>query len=133
MLKKDPQVNFLLEDGDKIYFPKRPSTINVVGEVYTPSSHSFKSGRSLNEYIRNSGGLRNTADADNIYIIGPDGSSIQIKKGLFSSSNNNVLPGSTIVIPRTSRPFDWLVLTRSITPIFANLATSAAAIAALDN
>ncbi|SVD37721.1 uncharacterized protein METZ01_LOCUS390575, partial [marine metagenome] len=41
--------------------------------------------------------------------------------------------GSTIVIPRDPRPFDWLILTKTITPIFANLATSAAAIAAFDN
>jgi len=132
VLRKDPQTNFLLEDGDKIFFPKRPSSVNVVGEVYTPSSHSFKSGRSLQDYINNSGGVRNTADKKSIFIIGPDGSSIPIKKGLFSQSINSILPGSTIVIPRSSRPFDWLVLSRSITPIFANLATSAAAIAVLD-
>ena len=45
----------------------------------------------------------------------------------------NLLPGSTIVIPRDPRPFDWLVMTRTIAPIFSNLATSAAAIAAISN
>ena len=132
-LSKDPQVDFLLQDGDRLFFPKRPSSINVVGEVFSPSSHTFRSGNPLNEYIRFSGGLRGTADKGNIYVIAPNGTSVPIKKGIFSSNQNDILPGSTIVIPRDPRPFDWLVLSKTITPIFANLATSAAAIAALDN
>ena len=133
ILSKDPQVDFLLQDGDKLFFPKRPATINVVGEVFSPSSHTFKSGNPLNEYIRFSGGLRDTADKSNIFIIAPDGSSIPIRKGIFASTQSDILPGSTIVVPRDPRPFDWLILTKTIAPIFANLATSAAAIAALDN
>ena len=43
------------------------------------------------------------------------------------------MPGSTIVVPRNTRPFDWLVMAKTLTPILANLATSAAAIAAFDN
>jgi len=133
ILSKDPQVDFLLQDGDKLFFPKRPSSINVVGEVFSPSSHTFKSGNPLNEYIRFSGGLRDTADKSNIFIIAPDGTSVPIRKGIFSSTQRDILPGSTIVVPRDPRPFDWLVMTKTIAPILANLATSAAAIAALDN
>ena len=41
--------------------------------------------------------------------------------------------GCTVVVPRNPRPFDWLILTREISPILASLTTSAAAIAAISN
>ena len=56
-----------------------------------------------------------------------------IERLLSGTKSVDILPGSTIVVPRDPRPFDWLVMTKTIAPILANLATSAAAIAALDN
>ena len=114
-----------------VEIPSRPSSINVVGEVYSPSSHSYKSDSSIRDYIRRSGGLRNTAQSSSIFIISPNGESIALQRRMLNSETN-LLPGSTIVIPRDPRPFDWIVMTKTLTPILANLATSVAAIAALD-
>ncbi len=47
--------------------------------------------------------------------------------------NQNLLPGSTIVVARDSRPFDAIKITQIVTPILADLATSAAAIAAISD
>ena len=63
----------------------------------------------------------------------PNGETHPVNRRIFSRDSSYLLPGSTIVIPRHPRPFDWLVMTQSITPILANLATSAAAIAALND
>jgi protein involved in polysaccharide export with SLBB domain len=130
-LKTDPFINLFLKDGDELFIPKRPSSVSVVGEIYTPSSHTFKSYTSINEYIRFSGGLRQTADTSEIFIIQPNGESIAIAR--LSGRSTDLMPGSTIVVPRNTRPFDWLVMAKTLTPILANLATSAAAIAAFDN
>ena len=65
-------------------------------------------------------------------MIYPDGKSRLLKRSLFSS-RDNLLPGSTIVVPRDSRPFDAIKITQIITPILADLATSAAAIAAISD
>ena len=43
------------------------------------------------------------------------------------------MPGSTVVVSRDARPWDAVKLTQIITPILADLATSAAAIAAISN
>ena len=110
----------------------RPSSVNVVGEVYAPSAHAFNSNISIEHYVNKAGGFRNTADISNIYIILPNGESTQIGRRILSNRKPNLVPGSTIVVPRDPRPFDWLVMTKTIAPIFANLATSAAAIAAID-
>ena len=56
--------------------------------------------------------------------------------------NNNVVSDhvksrhskrSTIVVARDSRPFDAIKITQIVTPILADLATSAAAIAAISD
>ena len=107
--------------------------MNIVGEVYSPSSHTFDPNNSIKNFISKAGGLRDTADSSNMYVILPNGQSVPVGAWSFSKRHVNLLPGSTIVIPRDPRPFDWLVMTREITPIFANLATSAAAIAAISN
>ena len=132
-LRSDPQKNIQLENGDNIYIPKRPSSVSVAGEVFSPSSHTFKSSISIKNYVNKAGGLRDTADISNMYIILPNGESSPISRRIFNNKNPNLVPGSTIVIPRDPRPFDWLVMTKTIAPIFSNLATSAAAIAAIDN
>ena len=130
-LKNDPQLNFVLENGDFLHVPSRPSSINIVGEVYSPSSHRFNSETSIDDYIALSGGFRNSADSSNIYAISPNGESIPLKRKLLTSKRSNLLPGTTIVVPRNPRPFNWLVMARELSPVFANLATSAAAIAAV--
>ncbi|SVD41728.1 uncharacterized protein METZ01_LOCUS394582, partial [marine metagenome] len=88
---------------------------------------------SIQNYLQKAGGLRDTADPSNMYIIFPNGESFLINRRSTSKKHSNLIPGSTIVVPRDPRPFDWLVMTRTITPILANLATSAAAIAALSD
>ena len=135
-LRSDPFKNILLEDGDHLFIPKRPSSVNVVGEVYSPSTHTFDSKVSIANYIKKAGGLRNTADNSNMYVILPNGETLSAgaARRIFSNQRKlNLVPGSTIVVPRNPRPFDWLVLTRTVAPIFADLATSAAAIAAISD
>jgi len=130
-LKTDPFINLYLNDGDELFIPKRPSSVSVVGEVYSPTSHTFKANTAIKEYINSSGGLRQTADTSEIFIIQPNGESIGVAR--LSGKSTNLMPGSTIVVPRNTRPFDWLVMAKTITPILANLATSAAAIAAFQD
>ncbi len=131
-LKTNPINNFVIHDADNIHIPKRPSFVSVVGEVLNSSSLAFNPELSVYEYIDLAGGLNDSADSDRIFVVYPNGQSEIVKKSLFSSSYN-ILPGSTIVVSRDSRPFDGLSLTKIITPVLADLATSAAAIAALSD
>ena len=131
-LKSDPIINFPVQNGDKLFIPKRPSSVSIVGEVLNSATVGFDPKLSVDQYIDLAGGLKDTADNDRIFIILPDGKSELVRKSLFSS-NKTIMPGSTIVISRDSRPFDAISLTQIITPILADLATSAAAIAAISD
>ena len=131
-LKTDPIKNFTLKDGDSLFVPKRPNYVSVVGEVLNSATVGFDPNLSVDQYIELSGGLNDSADEDKIFVILPNGKSQLVRRSLFSS-RNYILPGSTIVISRDARPFDALSITRIVTPILADLATSAAAIAAISN
>jgi len=134
VLQSNPEKDLLLQDGDVLYIPKRPDSITVVGEVRTPSTHTFISGTNPTEYILSSGGFKDSADKSGLFLLLPNGESKELTTKSFLSRpvrKSDILPGSTIVIPRDPRPFDWLVLTRSITPILAESATVIATIVAL--
>jgi protein involved in polysaccharide export with SLBB domain len=131
-LKTDPYLNFAVRDGDKVFIPKRPSSVAIVGEVINSANIRFDPSLSVEDYIEMSGGLNSQADKNKIYIIEPNGKA-QLLKRKFFSQNSSPLPGSTIVVERQTRPLDTVALTAIITPILADLATSAAAIAAISD
>ena len=130
-LKTDPYSNFEVRHGDRIHVPKRPSSISVVGEVLAATSIQFYPEKKVSDYIGAAGGLNSQADIDAIYIIGPDGQAELYKKKFLRNSNIELIPGSTIVVSRDSRPWDAINMAQILTPIFANLAISAASIAAI--
>ena len=131
-LKTDPFANFLVQGGDSLHLPKRPNYVSIVGEVLNSTTVGFNPELEVKGYIELAGGLADSADPDKIFVVFPDGRSRLVKSTYFRS-NVDLLPGSTIVISRDSRPFDVINITQIVTPILADLATSAAAIAALSD
>ena len=131
-LKNQPAMNFRVQDGDELFVPQRPNSISVVGEVLYSSTLGFDPSLGVEDYIDLSGGLKDSADKGKIFIILPNGRSKLVQRTLFSSGNV-LIPGSTIVVSRDPRPFDAINLTQIVAPILADLATSAAAIAAISD
>ena len=133
LIKENPELDLLLQDGDVLFIPKRPNSITVVGEVRTPSTHTFISGNKSTEYILSSGGFKDSADEDALFLLLPNGESRELTtRKIYKRKNSvDILPGSTIVVPRDPRPFDWLGMTQTITPILANAAIEIATITAL--
>ena len=132
--------DIILEDGDKIYMPSIQTTVTVVGQVLNPVTVPHIVGASFEDYLKLAGGLKKEADKSKIYAILPNGAAI--KKGRFSLpvlpfvaplDRNNLLAGSTIVVPRKARPLDSLALVETITPVLANLSVTAASIAAISD
>ncbi len=131
-LKTDPYLNFRPQDGDELYIPKRPNSISVVGEVLNSATLAYNANFDANDYIEKAGGLNEAADKDKIFVVYPNGGAEIIKKSLFSS-NNKLVPGTTIFVTRDPKPYDAIKITSIVTPILADLATSAAAIAAISD
>ncbi|BDX07698.1 SLBB domain-containing protein [Planctobacterium marinum] len=125
-----------LEDKDMLVVPGVNNTINVIGEVYVPTSHLFKPGLPYEEYVSLSGGFKGFADEERTYIIKANGSVVVPKRGGFwyqsnSESDFNVQPGDTIVVPFDSTHVDNLTLWTSASQIMYQFAVTIAAVGSL--
>ena len=129
----DNKQNLVLQDGDVLYVPSKRDSISVIGEVNYSTSHLYKSGVSVDEYIALSGGLKERANEDSIYIIKANGSvKIPNTGGWFAANNAEQLePGDTIVIPMDASHMDKLTLWSTATQILYQLGVAVAAIGSL--
>lgn len=127
------QQNLVLQDGDTLYVPSKRDSISVVGEVNYSTTHLYKAGVSLDDYLELSGGLKERADDDRIYIIKASGAvSIPNSGNWFAPGNKQMLePGDTIVVPMDAGHMDKLTLWSTATQILYQLGVAVAAIGSL--
>ena len=133
-LTQDPSKDISLVDGDMLLVPSRPSDITISGEVRYPISIKYDDSKSWQDYIDEAGGFATQAAESSIFIIYPNGKAIvATKPSLWAKTKTNLQPGSTIVVPRSSRSYDALGLSVEIAPIIASIATSIAALSVISN
>ncbi len=123
-LSADPAQDILLEAGDKIFIPKRPLTVRVAGEVLSPAALQFRKGKAPLDYIRQAGGTTYYADKDRAFVIYPDGSAQPLQVSAWNHRASFIPPGSTIIVPRDPKPFNFLESAERVSQILANLAIS---------
>lgn len=122
MLETHPELDILLEPGDKIYMPRRPLTVRVHGEVLSPANLQFRSEKSPNDYIDEAGGMTYYADDDRTFVLHPDGSAQPLLVSAWNHKATFIPPGSTIVVPRDPKPFDFMTSAKDFSQILSNLA-----------
>lgn len=74
MLATSPELDMLLEAGDRIFIPKRPMSVRVSGEILSPASLQFRERKKPLDYIHEAGGFTYHADKDRTFVLYPDGS-----------------------------------------------------------
>lgn len=128
-----PELDIVLEPGDRLLLPRRPLTVTVAGEVLSPASLQFAPEKEAEDYLRQAGGLTRAADRGRAFLIYPDGSA-QPLSGLSDRHRLELIPpGSVLVVPRDPDPFEFLPVAQGVTTILGQLALTAAAIASLDD
>lgn len=65
--------DLVLEDGDQITIPARPSFVSLLGAVFAEASAIYKPNQSVKDYL-DKAGLIEGADLDNVLVIRADGS-----------------------------------------------------------
>lgn len=125
--------NTILLDGDRLFVPRNPNTINVLGEVLNPIAFEYSKDLTVRSAIDNSGGYQDYADKRKIYVIKANGLIEKANRNIFSS-NIKLEPGDTIVVPRKIVTNNAVVeALLPVTQILSDLAFSAAAIESLSN
>lgn len=123
-------INLILEPGDSIYVPNKPTLVAVLGEVFQPLTTTFENGKTYEELIRMAGGSTEYADLKGIYVINPNGTSrLLARRGLSQIAN----PGETIVVPKNIDKVDTLSLVSVATKIISDIAFAAASLNVLNN
>ena len=134
VLAARPDLDVILEPGDAVYIPKRPSNVAVSGEVLNPGSFQFRSNLGFDDYVRLAGGPTQAADSSNAFVVLPDGTAMPSRENwLAFGSSGHIPPGSTIVMPRDLRPFDWGQFLKDATQVLSQLAIAGASLAVLQN
>ena len=86
-----------LRDGDILTIPQISNTIMVKGETLGEASIPYSEGEEADYYIDQLGGIRDSADLDDVYVIQASG--IVIK-----DSGYDIRQGDTIIVPPDLRP-----------------------------
>jgi protein involved in polysaccharide export with SLBB domain len=115
-----------VQKGDKLFIPRRPQEVTVLGEVYYPTSHLYDQKLTVNDYVKLSGGVTEKGKKSAMYVVRADGS-VSPPTGWFSR-NAELGPGDTIVVPLKVDRVSGLKLFGEITTILFQLAVTVAAL-----
>jgi protein involved in polysaccharide export with SLBB domain len=133
-----------LMGGDTLEIPLTPNVVNVMGQVYNPTTLIRMPGKSLSYYLQKSGGPTRDAEESEMYVIKADGtvtSRAQSSAGLrwddeakrwtFGSFMSASLdPGDTLVVPQKLERIAWMREIKDITTIVSQVALTAGIIIA---
>jgi polysaccharide export outer membrane protein len=136
---KNSQYDVELMGGDTLQIPKTPSAVNILGQVYNPTTLIHMGGEDVRFYLRKAGGPTKDAEEDEMYVIKADGTVFSRQQSSFGirwddESNGwtfgNFLsspmgPGDTLVVPQKLGRIAWMREIKDITTILAQVALTA--------
>ncbi len=137
VIRANPSLDTMLEDGDKILIPYLTQQVFVQGDVGNPGAVRYSSSKDISYYISNAGGLLESADSKTIFVVHPNGTS----ESLYASSNlsfyNNsdilIYPGSIIYVPRSTFIVSKLESASIWAPIVSSIALGLTSLSVLGN
>ncbi len=129
-----------MRPGDRIVVGKRPDSVSIIGEVYNPNAIIYRSGKDVGDYLNLVGGVTDSADKSQLYVVKADGTVIskkQEKFGLFNWDSSahrwgfgsfkgiELEPGDTIIVPKKVIKYSWLKYFKDTTSVIYQLAVAA--------
>jgi polysaccharide biosynthesis/export protein len=131
VLERRPDLDTQLEPGDAIFLPKKPNYILSTGDFLNPTAMQFIPGKSIENYMRESGGLQDTADKNRVIIVYPNGVAQPVKSSNFRKQLAAIPPGSAIVATKNVDPLRKLDTIKDIGTLVSQFATTIASLAVL--
>ncbi|MBM3337005.1 MAG: hypothetical protein FJY60_04875, partial [Betaproteobacteria bacterium] len=130
----DQLPDLLLEDGDKLIIPSKPTVLSVFGSVYNENSFLYKPNKSLADYLAQAGGSTRDADEGRTYVLRADGTiAINTTSWFGLGSSYKLLPGDSIVVPERLNKTTWVKDLRDWTQIMYQFGIGVAALRTLRN
>ncbi len=101
---KKSDFNLTLRDGDKLYVPKKPDQVMVVGQVYNTTALLYRKKYDLEDYVDAAGGMTRFADEDRVYVVRANG----FVERSRSWGSTYIHPGDAIIVPEKLEQFSLL-------------------------
>jgi polysaccharide biosynthesis/export protein len=124
-----------LEDGDRFIVPKVPSSVTVVGQVYSANAFVYESNKRVRDYLHLAGGPDRIADQKREFLLRADGSVLSRQ---YATSRQYggfdrvlILPGDTIIVPPKIERGSFLRDMANIATILQGFGIAAAAVEVL--
>ncbi|HEY6873533.1 MAG TPA: SLBB domain-containing protein [Geobacteraceae bacterium] len=130
--------------GDVLVVPQTPNVVNVLGQVYNPTTLVFMPGETASYYLKKAGGPTRDAEEGDMYILKADGSVVSRQQsssgihwdedakrwtfGGFMSASLD--PGDTLVVPQTLERIAWMREIKDVTTILSQIALTAGVVVA---
>lgn len=131
----------VLEDGDRLYIPPKPTTVGVFGSVFNTGTYLYGDGRTLADYLRLAGGPNKGADEGSIFVVRSNGQVVSARQRAGSSwfgragsiGDVRAEPGDTVFVPEEMDKTTFIQLAKDWTQILFQFGLGAAGIkSALD-
>lgn len=101
MNKPGSTEDILLEESDQIIIPMKDNMVSVYGEVFKPITISYETSKKLKSYLHDAGGVTESSNKQNIFVIYPNGKAANIKHTfLFFKKYPKITAGSRIFVPK---------------------------------
>jgi len=119
-----------LVGGDALYVPFDPKSVNILGNVYNPTTSLYEPRKDVAYYLDRVGGPTSDGDEDEMYLVKADGtvySNSQASSFFFHNSflTTNVDSGDTLVVPQKIERTALMRNIKDITTIISQIALSA--------
>lgn len=127
--------DFEMNNGDTVYIPPRPNTVDVIGQVFNPATFAYDRHLDIGDYIEQAGSVNPYADKSNEYVLQANGVIYSRAQagwyGFFAYRKPN--PGDTIIVPQDMQFGSTMMDLLNWTQIISNFGIGAAAIAIYKN
>ncbi|NQZ59430.1 MAG: SLBB domain-containing protein [Lentisphaeraceae bacterium] len=115
--------NLLLENQDKLIIPQKMSSVMIIGHVFSPSAFVWRLQLSVEDYLRMSGGYREEAGAEEVYLVMASGE-VRAARQIGHSKLMDFIPGpgDSIVVPKQELKRSTMAQTSDYLSLFKQMA-----------
>ena len=138
VIETNPNLDTTLVNGDEIIIPIKSEQVYIFGEINQTGAVRYEPSKDLNYYISSVGGLLESSDKSNIFVVHPNGEINKLNNvnrlSLLNNKSKDILiyPGSVIYVPREVKSQDASIIASIWAPIVSSTATSLAALSVLN-
>ena len=139
LIRNNKSLDTTIEDGDKILIPQSTQQVYVQGEIANSGAIRYSPNMGIDYYLNKAGGLLESSDKDNLFIVHPNGETENLSSNsrlsFFIQDSNKTLiyPGSIIYIPQKTNFATSIQVASIWAPIISSIALSLTSLSVLNN